>query len=135
MLGEKIACARCCPRSVSLARGVPASVSGLLRRELGFDLFQPCFHGREFGLRSLENRGLHIELLPVDQIELAELGLQYGFEIALQIAAECPHRLGYGPRQAPRQFIQAARIDKTHGALPQIACRRTSKTHPDPKAP
>ena len=60
-----------------------------------------------------QNRGLHVEFLPADQIELAELRLQHGLEIALQIAAEGAQRFGHRIRQATRQVIQTIRIDES----------------------
>src|SRR5260221_11594350 len=68
-----------------------ACCARLLRREPALDLLQTRFHGGQLGLGSFQNGGLYIELLPADQIEFAQLGLQHGLEIALQIAAEGSH--------------------------------------------
>jgi len=67
----------------------------------------------------LKKRGLHVEFLPADQIQLAELSLQHGFEITLQIAAEGSHRFGDRIREASRQVIQTARIDEAHLGSPR----------------
>ena len=78
-----------------------------------------------------QNGRLHIEFLPVYQIQFAELSLQHGLEITLQIAAEGPYRLGNRIRQAARQLIQSARINKTHKV--SYVRARTPVTHVRPK--
>ena len=57
----------------------------------------------KLGLSALQNRGLHVEFLPADQIKFAELGLQHGFEISLQVAAEGSQRFGDRIREATCQ--------------------------------
>jgi hypothetical protein len=90
----------------------------LLGRQFCFDLYQTCFERSEFCLSAFEDRGLHVKILPRHKIELGELRLQYGFEVAFHIAAESPQRLGDRFRQTARQIVQIVRV---HSSSPFAA--------------
>src|SRR5580704_728247 len=93
-------------RTVLTRFSTPPPGRRLGRRKIRFDVLQPLLHGGERRLRSRQQCRLHIELLPVHQIELRQLGLQDRLEIALQVPAEAAHRRGYRLRQAPCELIQ-----------------------------